>query len=424
MNTYKQRQTDVWEKWDWLWNTIFYGTVLISVWLMLRDDNRAAEIWVPALLTVVLLLWHWGGLRLIYRDVSSPDERALARFVIIMGDITLWFLLVTISPAYYFALFGLFGQVFRHLPIRYATTAILFLTAAIIFEQVADSGESFALTNPTLWPYLFMGVAGIILGSWVTAIIEQSMSRRQLIEQLEEAQAELAAAERRAGVLEERQRLAREIHDTLAQGFTSIVMHLEAAEQALPDDLGGAQKYLDQARVTARVSLDQARRVVQDLRPDLLEQHSLPNAIERVAARWRAETGLDLTTSVTGDPLSLHPNIEVTLLRAAQEALNNVRKHAQATDVQLTLSYMTDAIVLDVQDNGVGLAGAELSQFSGGYGLQAMRERAAQCGGFMTLESDLGEGTTLVVSIPLSGQTAPVAGKVSGSQAQTNRTNL
>ena len=94
----------------------------------------------------------------------------------------------------------------------------------------------------------------------------------------------------------------------------------------------------------------------------------------------------------------------MTLLRAAQEALNNVTKHAQATDVRLTLSYMGDVVSLDVQDNGVGLAGAEPSRFAGGYGLQAMRERVAQNGGFVTLESDPGEGTTVVVTIPLAGQ--------------------
>ena len=128
---------------------------------------------------------------------------------------------------------------------------------------------------------------------------------------------------------------------------------------------------------TARVGLDQARRVVQDLRPDLLEQGSLPDAINRAAARWQPESGLEVRTSVTGVPVPLPPDIEVTLLRAAQEALINVRKHARATEVQLTLSYMPDTVILDVQDNGVGLAGAEPSPLSGGYGLQAMRERAA-----------------------------------------------
>jgi signal transduction histidine kinase len=108
-----------------------------------------------------------------------------------------------------------------------------------------------------------------------------------------------------------------------------------------------------------------------------------------------------LTTTTTGDPIPLHPDIEVTLLRATQEALANIRKHAQATAVQLTLSYIDDVVVLDVQDNGVAFAGAAASPLSGGYGLQAMRERAEQCGGSVTLESEPGEGTTVTVSIPI-----------------------
>jgi signal transduction histidine kinase len=159
---------------------------------------------------------------------------------------------------------------------------------------------------------------------------------------------------------------------------------------------------MDRARETARSSLEQARRVVQDLRPDLLEKMSLPDAIQRNAQRWSEETGIPVRMTTTGSPVSLHPNIEVTLLRASQEALNNIRKHAQATRTQLTLSYMGDTVMLDVQDDGVGLGETEPSYRSGGYGLRAMQERARQYGGSVELESDPGEGTTLVVTIPLA----------------------
>lgn len=403
MNTKQERQKDVWVKWDWLWKALFYAAVLVSTWLMLLDDDRKAPVWVMLLLTGILLLWHWGGLKLAYRKSDNWDDHVIFRFIVILGVIVLWFVLVNLSPAYYFTLFGLFGLIFRQLPIRYGVVAVLILMGFFTYEQMADAGATVSLTDPTIWMFLFTALGAIVLGVWITAIIGQSMRRRQLIEQLEATRSELAAAERRAGILEERQRLAREIHDTLAQGFTSIVMHLEAAEQALPTDPGGVQKHIDKARQTARASLDQARRVVQDLRPDLLEQGSLPDAIDRAAARWRAETGLEVRTSVTGVPVPLPSDIEVTLLRAAQEALTNVRKHAQATEAQLTLSYMPDTVILDVQDNGVGLAGAEPSQFTGGYGLQAMRERASLCGGTVALESDPGEGTTVVVTIPLAG---------------------
>lgn len=400
-----QKQADVWQKWDWLWEVLFYATVLVSAALMVRDTSRAASVWVAALLTGGLLLWHWGGFRLAYRNLDSWEARAPARFFVILGDILFWFVLVNLSNAYYVALFGLFSLVFRQLPIRYAALGAVLLTAATVLEQLAGPGETLNLASPVVWVFAFLGLATILLGVWVSAIVDQSARRRQLIEQLEAAQAELAAAERREGVLEERQRLAREIHDTLAQGFTSIVLHLEAAEQALPADLDRLQKHLDQARSTARLSLDQARRVVHDLRPDLLEQHSLPDALGRAAARWQESAGLPVTATITGRPVPLPSHIEVTLLRAAQEALNNVRKHARASAVQLTLSYMGDVVVLDVQDDGVGFSGAEPSPLSGGYGLQAMRERVEQGGGFVDVESDPGEGTTVVVTIPLESQT-------------------
>ncbi|MEZ4541986.1 MAG: sensor histidine kinase [Chloroflexota bacterium] len=401
MNIEQERQKDVWVKWDWLWKALFYAAVVASTWLMLLDDDRKAPVWLGLLLTGLLLLWHWGGLKLAYRRSDELDDQVIFRFIVIIGVIVLWFALVNLSPAYYFTLFGLFGLVFRHLPLRYGVIAILILTGSIIYEQLADAGETLSLTNSTIWLFLFTALGAIVLGVWITAIIGQSTRRRQLIEQLEATQAELAAAERRAGILEERQRLARDIHDTLAQGFTSIVMHLEAADQALPDDLDTLQKHLDRARGTARTSLEQARRVVHALRPHSLDQRSLPDAIERTAVRWQEEAGIPLTTTITGDPVPLHPDIEVTLLRATQEALANIRKHAQATAVQITLSYIDDVVVLDVQDNGVSFAGAAASSLSGGYGLQAMRERAEQCGGSVTLESEPGEGTTVVVSIPI-----------------------
>jgi signal transduction histidine kinase len=402
MNTKQQKQSDVWEKWNWLWNTIFYSAILASFGLLLLQSEQTIPFWIPGLLTVILITWHWGGTKLAYEGMTSWHDRPIARFIVIIGDIILWFVLVNISTAYYITLFGLFIAVFRHLPIRYAAIATLLLTIATIFEQLSNTGESISLKDPIIWLFFFMALASIILGSWVSAIIEQSTRRRELINQLEATQAELAAAERREGALEERQRLAREIHDTLAQGFTSIVLHLEAAEQALTSNPDTLKKHLDQARLTARNSLDEARRVVQDLRPDLLEQQSLPDAIERTAVRWQEETGILVATKTTGNPVPLHPNIEVTLLRGAQEALSNIRKYAQATDVQVTLSYLDDFIILDVQDNGVGLEWAEPISLSGGYGLKAMQERAAVCGGSVTIESDPGEGTTVVITIPVT----------------------
>lgn len=402
MNENEQPQMDVWERWEWLFNGIFYISLLISLGLAFNTIHQHELRWLIVIMSPALLVWHVIGMRLSYQKLEDWNSQVRPRFTILVVDIALWFILVNISPAYYFALFGLFIMIFRHLPARFAILMAGILTLLMIFEQIIDTGETFALTNPNNWLLIFAGLMSILIGIWISAIIEQSMQRRALIERLEATRSELAASERREGILEERQRLAREIHDTLAQGFTSIVMHLEAAEQALPDDLRIVQRHLDQARTTARSSLDQARRVVQDLRPDLLEQQSLLDAIKRTADRWSDETETSISTRSTGNIIPVHPKVEVMLLRATQEALNNIRKHAQASEVQITLSYMSDVIMLDIQDDGVGIDGAKKSPYSSGYGLQAMRERAEQCSGTVLLESDLDEGTTLTVTVPLS----------------------
>jgi signal transduction histidine kinase len=236
----------------------------------------------------------------------------------------------------------------------------------------------------------------------VTRIIEQSYERRQLIEQLEATRSELAAAEREGGRLAERQRLARDIHDTLAQGFVSIVLQLQAAEAELPEDATQARGHLERARRTARENLAEARRLVWDLRPEALSAAPLGQALRRLAGRVEEETGLDATATVTGTPQPLSPDAEVTLLRVTQEALANVTRHANAGRVAVTLSYMDGEATLDVRDDGSGFAStADGYGPNGGLGLRGMRERIEALGGRLAVESAPGQGTTIAVTVPV-----------------------
>jgi signal transduction histidine kinase len=213
---------------------------------------------------------------------------------------------------------------------------------------------------------------------------------------------------RRAGLIGERQRLAHEVHDTLAQGFASIVMNLEAADASLPTEASPrAHWHLDQARLTARESLAEARRLVWALRPKLLEEAPLPEALTRLVERWSEASGVAAHTNVTGAPRQLPPEVEATLFRVAQEALTNIRKHARAHRTALTLSYMNDRVALDARDDGTGfdpehnnaIAG---STREGGFGLGTMRERVERLGGTLSIESAPDEGTTLVVELPVA----------------------
>ena len=216
---------------------------------------------------------------------------------------------------------------------------------------------------------------------------------------------------RQVAVLRERQRMAREIHDTLAQGFTSIVMHVEAAGGALAKDADKVRLHLEQIGRTSRESLAEARRLIWALHPEQLDKASLPKALQELIERWSEENGVEASAQITGVPRSLAPAVEATMLRSAQEALVNVRKHARASRVALTLSYMTNVVVLDVRDDGVGFnpeADRKPHQLRrragemGGFGLRGMRERAERVGGKLLVDSTPGEGTTLAVELPLA----------------------
>lgn len=204
--------------------------------------------------------------------------------------------------------------------------------------------------------------------------------------------AQLLAQAREAGVLDERQRMAREIHDTLAQGLTGIITQLEAAAQNPAE----WQRYASTAEGLARESLSEARRSVHAVRPEALENARLPEAIADVVRRWSEINSVPAAVITTGTPHPLHPDVEVTLLRTAQEALANVARHANASRVGLTLSYMEDQISLDVRDDGAGFAEANGS----GFGLTAMRQRVEGLDGRLEIESEPGRGTAISAAIP------------------------
>jgi len=221
---------------------------------------------------------------------------------------------------------------------------------------------------------------------------------------------EARRAGRRGGVLVERQRLAREIHDTLAQGFTGVITNLTAAELAGEPHLvdGPSARYIHDAKRIARDSLAEARRLVWALRPALLDRYSLPEAVERQVTAWSEQTGVKAVVATNGAPRELLPEAETALLRAIQEALTNIHKHARAGVVNVTLTYIEDRVVIDVLDDGDGFDPAAVraavgAQDEGGFGLIGMRERIEQLGGKLVVESTPGEGTAIVAELRAAG---------------------
>ncbi|WP_018656635.1 sensor histidine kinase [Actinomadura flavalba] len=193
-------------------------------------------------------------------------------------------------------------------------------------------------------------------------------------------QAQLVLQAREAGVNDERRRLAAEIHDTIAQGLAGIVTQLQAA---------GDDEHVRRATDLARASLREARRSVRNLAPTELEHGSLPEALKEITDGCAQLT-------VTGTVESLHDEIQAALLRIAQEALANATRHAGADRIGVTLSYLDDEVILDVRDDGRGFTSPD-----GGFGLTAMRERAARVAGTLEIESEPGRGTAVSARVPL-----------------------
>ena len=402
----KDQNSKPWSPFNRIWNTVSY--LMLGICLAISLVDASLQPLQKGL--VVLLTATWGGWYWVFvMQRTRLQINRLGMMLSFLGAIAISAALSWTHSAFTMLLFSFYGITFAMLPMRWASPLVI-AVSIILALRFVDFHSEFNLTSLSiLVSFLLSGFFTVLLGLFINNIIRQTSEKQKIIEDLNAARDGLAQAERQAGVLEERQRLASEIHDTLAQGFTSVVMHLEAAEQALERNPASARLHIDQARSTARDSLSEARRFVWALRPDMVQRETLDLALERVAQRWSEENSLPARVEISGESRPLTPPIEATLLRAAQEGLANVHKHARAAQVTLTLTYMDDEIILDVQDDGTGfdleVAPLQARQEHRGYGLLSLQERASQLGGSLTVESAPGEGTTLVMALPTTGKT-------------------
>ncbi|MCC0575507.1 sensor histidine kinase [Streptomyces californicus] len=311
----------------------------------------------------------------------------------------LWAVLLVLSPDALWVAFPLYFLQLHFLPMRWALPAVVVTAAAAITSFVVHRQE--IAPGAFIGPLIGAAVAvATVLG--YDALFRESERRRELIVELVATRADLAEAERTAGTLAERERLAREIHDTLAQGLSSIQLLLRAAERSLPEDAPAAG-HVRAAREAAQANLAEARSFVRALTPPDLEHGSLAGALERLCARTTAP-GLTVRFAVSGTPVELPTPYEVALLRTAQSALANTVRHAGAGRAEITLSFMDTSVALDVVDDGRGFdpsAAPVHERGDGGFGLPAMRARAGSLGGALSVESAPGQGTAVAVTLPL-----------------------
>ncbi len=404
--------SDVWVRTLPLWHAWNLATIVLATALALPSWHMTVAAMAASMALAGLLLalyvvmflrrsgeWGW------WFPYAMPYAIAVA---VCFG------VLLQLNPYFAYLEFSLYPQIFFLLYAR--RPAVLVgasgLAIALVLSELSLYGWRFDAAAPHVFSDLAQIAFGFAISLWIGAMARQSAERRQLIDELERTRRQLAAAERQEGVLEERGRLAREIHDTLAQGFASVVAHLEAADVSLDSDPPRTRIHLREAEGVARASLTEARGLAWALRPDALAGGGLPSAIERVAAA-AAQGGPATDVTVTGTVRALHPDVEVTLLRAAQEALANVRRHASARHVTVTLSYFPDQVTLDVADDGRGFDPATATPGpAGGLGLPGMRERAEVLGGSVVVESAPGEGTTVAVSLPAPSASPETAREV------------
>ncbi|MCP2031468.1 signal transduction histidine kinase [Okibacterium sp. HSC-33S16] len=354
-------------------------------------------------LSVLLLASYLGGALIAH---LRPEFVESSRWVPIawVGLLTVfWAALLAVTPDAAFIVFPLFFLYLQLFPAKAAVTAVALTTAITILALSRESGFS---VGGVIGP-LIGALVAVTIGFGYRALYREAEERQQLITELLETRGELAIAERSAGMLAERERLAREIHDTVAQSLSSIQLLLHAAERLDAERPGLEQLRL--ARETAADSLVDTRRIIRELTPPALDDRTLPAALKRLAVSTEqtlraggAPTRVNFL--VEGTPVPLPMTLDATLLRIAQGAIANVARHAQATRTDVTLTYQSDSVSLDVVDDGVGFVPevqALTAAAAGSFGLTAIRQRVDALGGVLSIESGNAEGTALAVTLPI-----------------------
>ena len=399
------------------WHAAFALTVIFtSAWAVLDDHHRH-----PARLAVALGLY--AVLALWYVVAPGGPRRGGASVAYLAGALLIFAVAVFVYSGTGFLCFILIPQCFLYLDVRPALVAVvgvtLVLTAAELSNTPLTKGNTLTIA---LFGFLTLGFS-VLIGTYISRIAEQSRQRAELIDELDRTRAELARMSRDAGVQAERERLAGEIHDTLAQGFTSILMLMQAAQSDIERSQSGPgvrprsetaaeprsqraalaagdalRRHIELAESTAREGLAEARSLVTALGPVALQSAPLAAALGRVVSDFSARSGVRGHLSVEGASRALPANTEVVLLRAAQEALTNVYRHAGASEATVTLTYEPAGACLVVADNGCGFdtsatVGHDTEGSKGegsrneGYGLRGMRARVEQVGGHIAVRA-------------------------------------
>lgn len=344
-------------------------------------------------LVVLLLVTYGVGAFL----PAADGGRGQAGRYVWLGVLSVeWAGLLWRTPEAAYLVFPLFFLYLHVLGRWWGSAVIVGATAVAVAALGVHNGWS---VGGVVGPVVGAAVA-LLIGLGYQALAREAVEREALMRELIATRGQLAATEHESGVLAERARLAREIHDTLAQGLSSIQMLLHAAERADPHRAG--VEHLRLARETAAVNLADARRFIRELTPPDLDDRRLGGALRRLASSQWAAQGLPVSVRVS-DSVQLSMHVQTALLRIAQGAIANVIQHAHATSATITLAADGDNLQFTVADDGLGLDHRRLTESrsnrTDSFGLHATRERVDQLGGVLTVDSGPGRGTALTVKL-------------------------
>ncbi|AUZ33456.1 two-component sensor histidine kinase [Arthrobacter sp. PGP41] len=328
---------------------------------------------------------------LLYAVVAVLARRGRPGAPWMFALVAVWAVLVVAAPSFAWCSFALFFLSRSALAgaAAYAAAGITAAaTAAGLFRMSAGTDLAMLLGPPAV---------GAMLTLIYDRIQHDAEEQRRLHAEVSVAQEQLAASERRAGTIAERERVSREIHDTVTQGLASSLLLLEAAGRAWPSD--AARTGLREATVLLRGNLSETRSLVHELASPGLDGSPLPQALLLAARQYVPAARL----LVTGEPRPVPPEVRHALLRVMQSAASNIRLHASAAGAAVTLGFLPEAVTLDIYDDGAGFdpAAAAPPSDAGGYGLRAMRQRVEQLGGVFSVQSAPGEGTIVAAQLPL-----------------------
>lgn len=386
-------RADFWRATFRVWTIAFaVGLALTGATVLLQAADDGTKLRALALLGAFVLAYVILAVPGVRRGNPWLTHGYLAVVVVLTS------LSVLNSPLSTVLLFLVYAQVWFFGSSRRVSLAFTLVLTIGVFGTFAWLGGFTAeATREALVQGGFAALFSTLLGLWVTYIAEQSEVRAELLAELERTQAALALSSHDAGVMAERERMAGEIHDTLAQGFASIVMLAQAAASDLErEQPAEAAERLRLVESTARDNLAEARALVAAFAPVGLTEATLAEALERLTARFSAETGIAVDLELPGAPVPLDREREVVVLRVTQEALTNVRRHSAASSARVRLEATPEGgALLEVADDGRGIE-AERAE---GFGLRGMRERVTASGGSLELATPPRGGTIVRVTL-------------------------